>query len=844
VFLQPIINMLPTEYIEVALPVPIQGTFTYHVPEDMRRNLTIGSRVVVTFGRRRNFYTGIVAAYQPVAPTEYEVKDIVHVPDTAPVLRHPQLKLWEWVAEYYLCSLGDILRAALPPGLKIESDTKFELNPDFEADPDTRVSDREVAVVELLTSQGRLSAREIEKATGFTNIAKLMSIMSTRGSVILSETISERFRPKTEKFVRIAYPRFDSEAAAEAFAKVKGAPKQEQMLLSLIHLSDFNMRDREVKEVTPTALVETSKSTSATIKALVDKGIVERYSREISRFKYAGTPTGLPTLSEAQQTAANAIHKTFFEKATVLLHGVSSSGKTEVYAHIIDRALREGKQVLYLVPEIALTTQLTQRLQAMFGERVAVYHSKFSNNERVELWRRLLHTSEPLVVVGTRAAVFLPFATLGLVVVDEEHDTSFKQFDPAPRYNARDTAMVLARLHGAKTLLGSATPSVETYYKALTGKFGLVTLSERYGNSEPPAISIVDLANARRQKQVHGSFAAETIGAIRRTVEGGNQAIVFHNRRGFAPMARCTKCQYIPKCKYCDVSLTYHRRADALICHYCGTQYPMPDVCPACKEPAIEIVGYGTERVEDEVEEIFPKAKILRMDTDTTRRKTAHQRIIDDFSGHAADILVGTQMVTKGLDFDRVATVAVVNADSIVHMPDFRSAERAFNLFTQLRGRAGRRADVAGRMLLQVADVNHPIIPMVARGDYRAFYDHEIAEREAFNYPPFARLIYITLKHRDEFKLDLLAGAYAGRLRELFGNRVAGPAKPPISKIQNLFLRRIMLKVELNASMSKIKEILRDLQRALQHPDAFPSNPAYTHRDFLALEIHYDVDPT
>ncbi len=500
--------------------------------------------------------------------------------------------------------------------------------------------------------------------------------------------------------------------------------------------------------------------------------------------------------------------------------------------------------MLYLVPEIALTSQLTQRLQAMFGNRVVVYHSKFSNNERVEIWQRLLRSSEPLLIVGTRTAVFLPFATLGLVVVDEEHDTSYKQFDPAPRYNSRDTAMVLARLHGAKTLLGSATPSIETYYKALSGKFGLVTLSERYCKTPPPVISVVDLGNARRQKQIHGSFASETIGEIRRTVEDGNQAIVFHNRRGFAPMARCTKCQYIPKCKYCDVSLTYHRRANALICHYCGTQYPMPDVCPACKEPAIEIVGYGTERVEDEVDEIFPEARILRMDTDTTRRKTAHQRIIDDFSGHAADILVGTQMVTKGLDFDRVATVVVVNADSIIHLPDFRSAERAYNLFTQLRGRAGRRPDVPGRMLLQVSDVNHPIIGMVARQDYKAFYDHEIAERQAFNYPPFARLIYITLKHREEFKLDILAGVYAERMRELFGNRVAGPAKPPISKIQNLFLRRIMLKVELNASMSKIKAILRDLHRALQHPDAFPSNPVYSHRDFLALEIHYDVDPT
>jgi len=836
--------MLPTEYIEVALPVPIQGTFTYRVPEDMREHLTIGSRVVVTFGRRRNFYTGIVAAYQPTAPTEYEVKDIVYVPDTAPVLRHPQLKLWEWAAEYYLCSLGDILRAALPPGLKIESDTKFELNPDYETDPKVHMSDREVTVLQLLNSEGKLSAREIEKATGFTNIAKLMSMMTTRGSVLLSETISERFRPKTEKFVRIAYPRFDTEAAGAAFAKVKGAPKQEQMLLTLIHLSDFNIQGRESKEVTPAALIDTAKTTSATLKALVDKGIVERYTRVISRFKYAGNPTGLPELSQAQQTSLKQIHKTFFDKATVLLHGVSSSGKTEVYAHVIDRALSEGKQVLYLVPEIALTSQLTQRLQAIFGERVIVYHSKFSNNERVEIWQRLLRSSEPLLIVGTRAAVFLPFATLGLVVVDEEHDTSYKQFDPAPRYNARDTATMLARLHGAKTLLGSATPSIETYYKALSGKFGLVTLSERYGNTPPPTISVVDLGNARRQKQIHGSFASETIGEIRRTVEAGNQAIVFHNRRGFAPMARCTKCQYIPKCKYCDVSLTYHRRANALICHYCGTQYPMPDVCPACKEPAIEIVGYGTERVEDEVDEIFPDARILRMDTDTTRRKTAHQRIIDDFSGHAADILVGTQMVTKGLDFDRVATVAVVNADSIIHLPDFRSAERAYNLFTQLRGRAGRRPDVPGHMLLQVSDVNHPIIGMIVRQDYKAFYDHEIAERQAFNYPPFARLIYITLKHREEFKLDILAGVYAERLRELFGNRVAGPAKPPISKIQNLFLRRIMLKVELNASMQKIKAILRDLHRALQHPDAFPSNPVYSHRDFLALEIHYDVDPT
>lgn len=824
--------MLLSSYIDVILPLPLAGTFTYALPAAMSEQVSVGSRVIVPFGRKK-FYTGIVQGFAPAAPKEYEVKEALCVLDSHPVMRHPQLKLWEWMADYYLCSIGEAYKAAVPTGLKIESETRFEANPDFDAEDASLLPERELMIWQLLQSKGKLEAKDIEKETGFRSVPTLVQRLVERGAAIVSETIVDKYRPKREKYARIAFARADEQALRDAFAAVKGAKKQEMLLMTLLQLSGFTRSGSPLTEVPQQQLLDKAQATTTILKALVDKGLVERYTKEVSRFAPTGIASSpLPELSEAQADALKQIHTAFKDKPTVLLHGVTSSGKTEVYAHLIDYVLSQGMQALYLVPEIALTTQLTARLRAIFGDRLLIYHSKFTDNERVEIWQRLLRGNEPCVVVGARSAIFLPFAKLGLCIVDEEHDQSYKQFDPAPRYNARDCAIMLAHMHGGKTLLGSATPAVETYYKALSGKYGLVSLTERYKGAVLPEIEIVDMARAAKKKEVDASFAAPTIATVRHAVGDGRQAIIFHNRRGFAPMARCSKCQYIPKCQYCDVSLTYHKRANSLVCHYCGASYPLPETCPACGEAAIDVVGYGTERIEDEVDRIFPEAKTLRMDLDTTRNKNSYESIIDLFSQRKADILVGTQMVTKGLDFGGVSVVAVVNADNIINFPDFRSAERSFCILEQVSGRAGRR-DVPGRVLIQTRNPEHPVIQRVQSHDYQAFYAAEIEERRVFSYPPFTRLIYIRLKHRDERELDEIARLYADRLRELFGNRVQGPAKPPVARVQSLYIRQIMLKVELNASMPKVKQILRNLYAHLRA----------TTPSMRSLILQYDVDP-
>ena len=597
-------------------------------------------------------------------------------------------------------------------------------------------------------------------------------------------------------------------------------------------MSGFTRKGAENLEVSRAQLLERTGVTTAIISALAKKGIIEVYKKEINRFQFSGVVTyKLPTLSEAQENALNSITDSFSEHAITLLHGVTSSGKTEIYIHLLSRILQQSKQALFLVPEIALTTQLTHRLQKVFGERVLIYHSRFSDNERVDIWKKLLTEDEPCVVIGARSSLFLPFSNLGIVIVDEEHESSYKQYDPAPRYNARDVAIVLASMHGAKTLLGSATPSIETYYKAKTGKFGFVELLTRYENVTLPQIETVDMTIARKRYLTNGSFAKPTIDAANEALNNKNQIIVFHNRRGFAPMARCKQCAWTPKCEHCDVSLTYHRFQNQLICHYCGASYPLPTICPACKEPAVEILGYGTERIEEEVANLFPEHKILRMDLDTTRNKDNYENIIEDFSNHKANILVGTQMVTKGLDFGGVSLVTVLNADRLINFPDFRSAERAYNMLEQVSGRAGRR-NTQGKVIVQTSNPSHPIIDFLKNHDYTGFFNHEIEERKEFNYPPFTRVIYIYLKHRDNNTLSEIATIYASHLRQLFGNRVFGPEEPIISRIQSLYIRKIMLKVETNASMAKVKKILRNTYEQMHQLPRMKG-----------MIVYYDVDP-
>lgn len=819
-------------YAEVLLPLPLTGFFTYKVPDMMAEAIRPGCRVVVPFGRTK-FYTGIVAGLTPRRPEGFETKEISQLLDSEPIVRHPQMKFWEWIADYYLCSQGEVFRAAVPAGLKLESETVVEVNPDFEEDPGDRLGERDLLVmnaVRRVPKKATLAA--VARETGFRNTSAIVARLVERDALMVSENLVERYKTRKIEMVEMAIERGDSAALHAAFDSVKGAPKQEKALLTLIELSGFMRQGSDLCEVTRADLLDRSGVTSPIIIALENKGIVRRRKKEVSRFAQVSKATmPMPELTDAQREARDAIIKSWGEKDITLLHGVTSSGKTEVYISLIDRMLRSGRQVLYLVPEIALTTQLTTRLQRVFGPKVIIYHSRFSDSERVELWRRLLTTHEPIVVLGARSALFMPFASLGLIIVDEEHESSFKQQDPAPRYNARDAAMVLAGMHGAKTLLGSATPAVDTYYKALTGRFGLVSLTERYGGSELPRVEIVDMAKARKKREVSGAFSLQLRRLINDAASADRQTILFLNRRGFAPMARCKMCGYVPKCENCDVSLTYHHGIDRLVCHYCGTPYDLPRVCPACREPGLEIIGYGTERIEEEIAASFPEIPVARLDRDTTRNKDDYERIIDEFSAGKDKMLVGTQMVTKGLDFGRVSVVGVINADATINQPDFRSAERAFNMLEQVAGRAGRRGD-DGVVAIQTYTPSHPLFGFLVSHDYVGFYNHEIEERRLYNYPPFTRIINIYLKHREQGRLHVLAGAYGRRLRELFGNRVFGPEEPHVARIKQMHIMRIMIKIETEASMKKVKNILRETYLEM---DAA--------RALNGAQVYYDVDP-
>lgn len=822
------IKVTPTdEYIEVMLPLPLQALFTYRVPDSLRGKISVGCRVVVPFGLKK-FYTAIVVSAMALPPEGYKVKDVADLLDSTPVVRNHQLKLWNWIADYYLCAVGDVYKAAMPAGMKLESETFIEVNPDF---PIEEFGDNalETGIFQLVEHEKRLTLSGIRSKLNIKGVSAAVNRMIDEGKLIVSEKLVERYRPQRIAMVR---PLFDPAAPQSAFEAVHGAKKQETLLLAYLALRNSGACQSD-GSIARDALLERGNVTPAVLKATEQKGVFESFRKEINRFKLSETTSAtLPALTPVQAKALDEIHQSWKSKEVTLLHGVTSSGKTEIYIHLIDYVLRQGGQTLYLVPEIALTTQLTRRLQAVFGNKVLIYHSKFTDNERVDIWKKMLTTREPYVVIGARSAVFLPFSSLRMIIVDEEHESSFKQFDPAPRYNARDVAIVLAHMHGAKTLLGSATPSIETYYKALNGKFGHVALTQRYGDVELPHISVIDMKAAHKAKQACGTFANQTIRYAREALGQGNQVIFFQNRRGYAPLARCKQCAWSPRCEQCDVALTYHSHLHQLQCHYCGAVYPLPKVCPQCHEPAIEILGYGTERIEEVAESVFKDVPLLRMDLDSTRAKDSYIKIIDDFSEGKAKILIGTQMVTKGLDFGGVSLVGVLNADSVINFPDFRSAERAFNMLEQVSGRAGRRQGQKGVVAIQTYQPDHPVIKFVANHDYEGFYKYEIAQRQEFFYPPFSRIIYIYLKHKDARTLLELAQAYGSQLRTVFGRRVFGPEKPMISRIQGLYIRKIMLKVEDGASMAQVKKLLRDIYINLHNDPRMK-----------ALTIHYDVDP-
>lgn len=825
------IKFLPVNHFaDVILPLPLNKYFTYRIPDEFLSGLHAGSRVIVPFGRKK-FYTAIVVYIHQTAPVGYETKEIASVLDEKPILRRPQLKFWEWLASYYLCTVGEVYKAALPAGLKLESETQISINPAFEEEENNRLKERERIVLDTLAEKPRMTIQELEKESGLRNTVPVIKSLLSREALFVSEQLKNAFQPKTEIYVRLTFGPEQKEKLKPLFEQLSPAKKQLRLLMAYLDLSQF-LQKGKWKEISRKTLLDRAGVSQATLNGLVTKGILETYPKEISRFTDARQEILPPReLNDMQQQTFHEICDAFRTKDITLLHGVTSSGKTEIYIRLIDEMLKLGRQVLYLVPEIALTTQLTVRLQRVFGNRLSIYHSKFSDNERVEIWNKMLGDEGPGVILGVRSSVFLPFRDLGLVIVDEEHENTYKQQDPAPRYHARNAAIVLASMHGAKTLLGTATPAIETYYNALQGKYGLVELGMRFDNLKLPLIIPADLHELRRKKQMSGYFSPLLVEKMEEALRQNEQVILFQNRRGYAPMVECKMCAWVPKCTHCDVSLTYHKSQHRLVCHYCGSTYEVPLHCPACGHTGVEVKGFGTERIEEEIARYFPEAAIARMDLDTTRTRKAYEQLIRDFQENKTHILIGTQMVTKGLDFDNVSVVGILSADLMMNYPDFRAHERAYQMMAQVAGRSGRK-NKQGTVILQTSNPEHPLVRQVIDNDYTAMYETQLNERRLFNWPPFVRLIYIYLKHRDEQLLNELAARYGELLRAVFGERVLGPVLPPVARIQSLYIRKIVLKLEINASLPKVRELLSQLQEEMIRDERFKS-----------VTLYYDMDP-
>ena len=815
------------KYVDVILPLPLPKSFTYSLPDKNMEEVQIGCRVVVPFGRKK-FYTAIVRNIHYCAPTEYEVKEISALLDASPILLPNQFKFWEWIADYYLCAQGDVYKAALPSGLKLESETIVEYNPDFEAD--APLPEREQRILDLLAIDSQQCVTKLEKDSGIKNILTVIKSLLDKEAIFVKEELRRTYKPKTEARVRLVGTA-DEKRLHILFDILSRAPKQLALLMKYVECSGV-LGAGTPKEVSKKELLQRANVAPSVLNGLVDKKIFEIYYHEIGRLdKQEKEIVELNPLNEFQQRAFDEVVQSFQEKNVCLLHGVTSSGKTEIYIHLIEEAIRQGKQVLYLLPEIALTTQITERLQRVFGARLGIYHSKFPDAERVEIWRKQLGENGYDIILGVRSSIFLPFRNLGLVIVDEEHENTYKQQDPAPRYHARSAAIVLAAMYGAKTLLGTATPSIESWQNAREGKYGFVQLKERYKEIQLPEIIPVDIKELHRKKRMVGQFSPLLIQYMKEALEQKEQVILFQNRRGFAPMVECRTCGWVPKCKNCDVSLTYHKGINQLTCHYCGYTYQLPKSCPACEGTELVNRGFGTEKIEDDIKILFPEAAVARMDLDTTRTRSAYEKIIADFEQGKTDILIGTQMVSKGLDFDHVSIVGILNADTMLNYPDFRSYERAFQLMAQVAGRAGRK-NKRGRVVLQTKSIDHPIIHQVIANDYEDMVGGQLVERQMFHYPPYYRLVYVYLKNHNEALLDQMAAVMADKLRAVFGNRVLGPDKPPVARIQTLFIKKIVVKIEQNAPMGRARELLLRIQREMIEDERYKS-----------LIVYYDVDP-
>ena len=766
------------------MPLPLEGTFTYAVPETLVQKVVPGVRLLVPFGKTKT-YIGVCNAVPTDQPNQnntdgvVEYKSILSVLDNTPILLPQQLQLWHWIADYYMSPLGDVYKAALPSGLKAEDAYK----------PRT----------EVYVCLGKQFRGERELHIAFDSLAR-----SAKQQKVLT-----------------------------TYLQLSGVAESPE-LASLDVIQSGENEDCKIRTVTQEELMNECHCTAAVLRGVIGKGILQTYRKEVGRLNNSYgevQPNVIHPLNEAQSTAYDKLLLQMMAHNVTLLHGVTSSGKTEIYIHLIQKALQEHKQVLYLLPEIALTVQITDRLRRVFGNKLGIYHSRYNDDERVEIWNKQLSSTPYEVILGARSAVFLPFQRLGLVIIDEEHETSFKQQDPAPRYHARSTAIVLAQMYGAKTLLGTATPSAESYKNAQLGKYGLVTLSQRYKDIQLPAIEVVDVKDLRRRKMMSGLFSPHLLSAVREALQRGEQAILFQNRRGFAPMVECHVCGWVPRCPNCDVSLTHHKNMNLLTCHYCGYTERVPEQCPSCESKDIKGRGYGTEKIEDEILNLFPDARVARMDLDTTRTKNAYERLISDFSAGKTNLLIGTQMVSKGLDFDRVSVVGILDADNMLNYPDFRAYEHAFTMMAQVSGRAGRKGK-QGRVILQTKSPELPVIQQVVRHDNAAFYSSLLEERAAFRYPPFFHLIYIYLKHRNDDTVNSASLEIGSRLREIFGDRVLGPDKPSVARVKTLYIRKIILKLENGADYKLAKQYLRTIKDAMMKE-----------KRYGALTIYYDIDP-
>ena len=839
-----------TLFAEILLPLPIPGTYTYRIPFELNQKAKVGQRAVVQFGKTK-IMSGLIISLTEEVPDCTSIKYLLDILDDDPVVNENQLKLWQWIASYYLCYLGDVMQVALPSALKLSSESKIMLSDEFVLDS-MALSDNEFLIVEALQIQPQLTITEVSKIIGYKKIMPLVKTMIEKKIIVMQEELQQKYKAKYERYVRLTNTYRNEDAMRELMDTLaKRAYKQLELLMAFFVLGGSADND-----VIASDLLKKANATSSILATLVDKGVFESYQKRVSRLKEYKALTDVSTinLTEKQQEAYEEIQKGFEEEKPVLLHGVTASGKTEIYIKLIQEAIDEGKQVLYLLPEIALTEQIINRLKKYFGDRVGVYHSRYDNNERVEIWQQVMNfrsqqstvngqqilgdsatrrlgDSKYQIIIGSRSAVFLPFTDLGLIIVDEEHDSSFKQIDPAPRYSARDLAVLMSKMFHARLLMGSATPSFESYYNARQNKYHLVTITERYGGVEMPEIIVDDLRVETRRKTMQANFGKTLVDAMNKTLEEKNQVILFQNRRGFSLRIECEHCNYIPQCINCDVSLIYHKNQNILKCHYCGYTTSVPTECPSCRSTDLKMHGFGTERIEDDLKVVFPEANSSRLDLDTTRTKNSYQYILEQFQNKETNILVGTQMVTKGLDFDSVKVVGILNADNMLTFPDFRAYERSFQLMEQVSGRAGRKGD-KGKVIIQTYQPQHPVILNVITHDYVRFYEEQMPIRRQFNYPPYSRLVMIRLKDVDSQKLNKAADELAKIFRQVFKENLLGPEYPVVSRVMNQYIKQMLVKINKDLNSAKVKAFINKTIEDFKH-----------NNDFKSVKIQIDVDP-